>query len=118
MNRSAAAHAATLALATIFAAEGLLRLTRLEFHVLQFAVWGYPPWSVWAVSIGQVVGAALLLWRSTFPAGVALLGFISAAFVFTHVASGDGWVVLAPLALLAGLAGLAMLRRGQPGTLG
>ncbi|MEJ2513748.1 MAG: DoxX family protein [Gammaproteobacteria bacterium] len=118
MNRSAAAHAATLALATVFAADGLLRLTRLEFHILQFAVWGYPAWMVWAVSVGQVVGAALLLWRRTFPAGVALLGLISFGFVVTHVMSGDGWVVIFPVAMLAGLAGLAVLRRGQPGTLG
>ena len=81
-------------------------------HILRFAVWGYPAWAAWAVAIGQILGAVLLLWPRTFAAGAWLLAAISAGFVVTHLASGDGRVVLVPLAMLAGLAGLALARRG------
>jgi hypothetical protein len=103
--------AATAALALVFSVEGTLRLARIDFHILRFAVWGYPAWVTWAVSIGQVMGAALLLWPATFAAGAWLLAVISGGFVATHLVSGDGLVVLAPLAMLAGLAGLALARR-------
>jgi len=104
--------AATAALALVFSVEGTLRLARIDFHILRFAVWGYPAWAAWAVAIGQILGAVLLLWPRTFAAGAWLLAAISAGFVVTHLASGDGRVVLVPLAMLAGLAGLALARRG------
>jgi hypothetical protein len=115
LNRGLVVFAATLAMAVVFSIDGALRLARIEFHVLRFAVWGYPPWAVWAVSLGQILGAALLLWPRTFAAGAWLLAAISAGFVATHLASADGAVVTAPLAMLAGLGGLAAVRRMQGG---
>jgi hypothetical protein len=115
LNRAQVVFAATVVLAVVFSIEGTLRLARIDFHVLRFAVWGYPPWAVWAVSLGQILGAGLLLWPRTFAAGAWLLAAISAGFVATHVASGDGTVVFAPLAMLAGLGGLAAMRRVQEG---
>lgn len=103
--------AATAALALVFSVEGTLRLARIDFHILRFAVWGYPAWMAWAVSVGQILGAALLLWPGTFAVGAWMLAVIAGGFVFTHLASGDGLVVLTPLAMLAGLAGLAVARR-------
>ncbi len=103
--------AATAAVALVFSVEGTLRLARIDFHILRFAMWGYPAWLAWAVSVGQVLGAALLLWPGTFVAGAWMLAVISGGFVYTHLDSGDGLVVLAPMAMLAGLAGLAFVRR-------
>lgn len=106
---------ATAALALVFSLEGSLRLARLDFYVLRFAIWGYPPWMVWVVSLGEIAGAVMLLWRETFTMGAAILGLICAGLVTTHLASGDGRVVLVPLAMLAALAGLVALRRAAPG---
>ena len=111
MRKHVVVMAATAALALVFSVEGTLRLARIDFHILRFAVWGYPAWVAWAVSIGQVVGAAMLLWPATFAAGAWLLAAISGGFVVTHLVSGDGLVVLVPLAMLAGLGGLALARR-------
>ena len=111
MRKDILVMAATVAIALVFSVEGTLRLARIDFHILRFAVWGYPAWLAWTVSMGQILGAALLLWPGTFVVGAGLLAVISTGFVFTHLASGDGLVVLAPLAMLAGLAGLVLVRR-------
>lgn len=111
MRRDVVLLAATVAIALVFSVDGALRLARLEFHVLRFAVWGYPPWTVWAVSLAEIAGAFLLLWPGTFGAGVALLGSVAAGFAGTHIVHGDGAVVAVPLAMLAGVAGLALLAR-------
>lgn len=111
MNRGTVFLAATALVALVFSAEAALRLARLEFYVLRFAVLGYPPWMVWAVSLAQMAGAAMLLWPGTFRAGVSILGVVSAGFLVTHLANGDGGAVWAPLAMLCGLAGLVVMRR-------
>lgn len=102
---------AAAALALVFSVDGALRLARLEFHVLRFAVWGYPPWTVWAVSLAQIGGAFLLLWPRTFAVGAWLLALVSAGFVLTHLVHADGAVILVPVAMLGGVAGLAAMRR-------
>lgn len=104
-------HVAALAIASIFVARALLRLWHPEFNVLRFAVLGWPPWAVWAISAAELVGAVLLLKPSTFRLGVALLAAVSGAFLVTYARIGVPEAGLGSAGLLAALGGLYLLRR-------
>lgn len=88
MIRLAPLQWATLAIAAAFTARAVLRLLQLEFNVLHFAVLGWPPWSVWAVSVAELVGVALLLSARSFLAGAAILAISAGAFVVTYAYAG------------------------------
>lgn len=111
MKRLPLLQLAIIVMASIFAARGVLRLARLEFNVLHFAVLGWPAWAVWAISAAELAGALLLLRRATFPAGAALLGLVAGAFVFAYLRAGAPLEALGPGGLLLALAGIALLRR-------
>lgn len=101
---------ATLAVASVFVARAVLRLVHPEFNVLRFAVLGWPPWAVWAVSAAELAGAALLAGAASFRAGAALLGLVAAAFVWTYARLGVPEAGLGSAGLLAALIGLALWR--------
>jgi len=88
MIRLPALQWATLALAAAFAARALLRLFQADFHVLHFAVLGWPPWAVWVVSAAELAGAMLLLRPRTFVAGAAVLAAVTGAFVAVYARAG------------------------------
>lgn len=104
---------ATMLVASIFVARAALRLLQPEFNILRFAVLGWPPWAVWAVSIAEILGAVLLLRDETFRAGAALLGIVSAAFLWAYASVGVPAAGLGSAGMLAALIGLAVLRRGR-----
>lgn len=107
---------ATLVVAAIFVARAALRLAQPEFNVLRFAVLGWPPWAVWAVSAAELMGAALLLWAATFRAGALLLAAVTAAFLFAYVRIGVPEAGMGAGGMLMALAGLVLLqRRGRTG---
>ncbi len=100
----------TLAIAAVFVARALLRMVQPEFNVLRFAVLGWPPWSVWAVSFAEVVGAALLVQAVTFRIGALLLAAVAGAFLVTYLRSGAPEAGLGSAGMLLALAGLVLLR--------
>lgn len=102
---------ATFAIALIFAAHGALRLSHPEFNILRFAVLGWPPWSVWAVSIAEIAGAILLLRAGSFHVGAAVLAMVSGAFLLTYAHIGVPEAGAGSAGMLVALAGLALLRR-------
>lgn len=102
---------ATLAVAAIFVARAALRLAQPEFNVLRFAVLGWPPWAVWAVSAAELAGAALLLWAATFRLGALLLASVAGAFLLAYVRAGVPEAGMGAGGLLVALAGLVLLRR-------
>ncbi|NGX17256.1 hypothetical protein [Wenzhouxiangella sp. XN24] len=85
MIRLPAVQWATLALAAAFAARALLRVFQADFHVLHFAVLGWPPWAVWAISLAELGGAVLLLRPATFFPGAVVLAGVTGAFVAVYV---------------------------------
>ena len=101
---------ATLAIAAVFVARALLRMVQPEFNVLRFAVIGWPPWSVWAVSFAEVVGAALLVQAATFRTGALLLAAVAAAFLVTYLRIGVPAAGLGSAGMLLALVGLVLLR--------
>jgi hypothetical protein len=111
MIRIPALQLAAVVVASIFAARAVLRLARLEFYVLHFAVLGWPAWAVWALSAAELAGALLLLRRATFLPGAALLALAAGSFVFAYLRAGAPMEALGPGGLLLALAGLAFLRR-------
>lgn len=105
----------TAIFASIFAARAALRLVHHEFYVLQFAVLAWPAWMVWSFSVAELAGALLLLRRATFRWGALVLGLVAGAFTIAYLRTGAPLEALGPGGLLLGLAGLAFLRRLQPG---
>lgn len=110
MIRVSAQQFAVLAIAAIFVARAALRLAQPEFNVLRFAVLGWAPWAVWAVSAAEIVGAALLMRAATFHLGALALAGVAGLFVVTYMRMGVPEAGLGAAGLLAALAGLALLR--------
>jgi hypothetical protein len=111
VTRLTAVQFATVAVALGFVAQAALRLAQPEFNILRFAVLGWPPWSVWAVSAAELFGAAMLLRAGSFQFGALLLAIVAASFVWTYARigvpeAGMGWG-----GMLVALAGLVLLRR-------
>lgn len=104
-------HAAVLAIASIFVARALLRLWHPEFNILRFAVLGWAPWAVWAISAAELSGALLLLRTSTFRLGLAVLAVVSGAFLVTYARLGVPAAGLGSAGLLAALGGLYLLHQ-------
>jgi hypothetical protein len=104
---------ATLAIAAIFVARAMLRLTHPEFNILRFAVLGWPAWALWVVSAAELAGAALLLRAGSFRFGAWLLTAVAAAFLVTYFRIGVPTAGLGSAGLLAALLGLAILRRDR-----
>lgn len=102
---------ATVVIASIFAARALLRLLHPEFNILRFAVLGWPPWTLWAVSATELVGALLLLSAATFRIGALALATVAGAFLLTYARLGVPEAGLGSAGMLMALAGLAWLRR-------
>lgn len=102
---------AILAVAAVFVAHAALRLVQPEFNILRFAVLGWPPWSVWAVSAAELAGAALLLRVATFRYGALVLAAVSLLFLATYVRIGVPEAGMAPAGMLVALAGVALWRR-------
>lgn len=111
MIRLAPLQWATLAIAAAFTARAVLRLLQLEFNVLHFAVLGWPPWSVWAVSAAELAGVALLLSSRSFAVGAAILAVSAGAFVVTYAQAGAPEDGLGAAGLVLALAVLAATRR-------
>lgn len=107
-------HLATLLLASVFVAQAVLRLVQLEFNILRFAVLGWPAWAVWAVSAAELLGAAALLYRPSFAPGAALLALVCIAFAWTYASLGVPEAATQPLALVAAIIGLTILRVLRP----
>jgi hypothetical protein len=102
---------ATLAIASVFVAQAALRLVQPELNVLRFAVLGWPPWAVWAVSAAELIGAALLVRADSFRLGALVLAAVAGAFVFTYARAGAPGAGLGWGGLLVALLALAWLRR-------
>ncbi|MFU8894788.1 MAG: hypothetical protein ACNA8J_00225 [Gammaproteobacteria bacterium] len=102
---------AVLAIASVFVARALLRLWHPEFNILRFAVLGWAPWTVWAISAAELLGAVLLLKTPTFRLGVAVLAAVSGAFLVTYARIGVPEAGLGSAGLLAALGGLYLLRQ-------
>lgn len=102
---------AVLAIASIFVARAALRLLQPEFNILRFAVLGWAPWAIWAVSVAEIVGAALLVRATTFRLGALVLAAVAGLFLAAYLRIGVPAAGLGAGGLLAALAGLVLLRR-------
>lgn len=116
MNRATLAPALTLLAALVFTGRASWRLGTYEFSVLQFAVLGLPAWSVPLLSVVELGGALLLLWRRSFEGGLVLL--LGALATLAVVALAAGYLPVTAGLLATCLLVLAVIRRGLPGPLG
>lgn len=105
---------ATLLLASVFVAQAVLRIAQLEFNILRFAVIGWPAWAVWVVAATELLGALALLQRASFKAGAVLLALVCIAFAWTYASLGVPEAAYRPVALVAAIIGLTMLRAIRP----
>jgi hypothetical protein len=102
---------AVIVIAAIFVARAALRLAQPEFNILRFAVLGWPPWSMWAISVAELIGAALLFHVATFRYGVLVLATVSLLFLATYMRIGVPEAGMASAGMLVALAGVALWRR-------
>jgi len=99
-----------------FAASGLSKLAAAEVPSIEFAIWGYPAWSLYVVGAMEVLGAAAIWHRRTLRMGLVLLGLVVVAATLTHVRF-DEWTALdRPAAFAAMLAYIAMHKWPDAGT--
>lgn len=102
---------ATLLVASMWVAQALLRMLHAEFNILRFAVLGWPPWAVWAISAAEIAGALMLLHPRSFTWGAALLALVAGMFLRTYAGMDAIRAGYGHGGLLAAVAGLALLRR-------
>jgi putative oxidoreductase len=88
-------------LAFFFAMMGLPKVLGLGGWAGRFAAWGYPPWFVIVVGVGEIGGAVLLLIPPLATPGAAGLSVIMLAAVATHLLHGESARVVVPLTLIA-----------------
>lgn len=75
--------------AALFAVGGVFKLAGAEQMVEAFAGYGFPPWFMTLVGLGELGGAIVLLVpQIAFIGGLGLMGIAGGAFI-THMASGD-----------------------------
>ncbi len=87
-------------LALFFVAMGLPKMLGLGGWAGRFAAWGYPPWFVVVVGVGEIGGAVMLLVPQLARPGAAGLSVIMLGAVATHLLYGEHARIVVPLILL------------------
>jgi len=98
-------------LALFFALMGLPKVLGQGGWAGRFAAWGYPPWLVVLVGVGELGGAVLLLIPPLATLGAIGLAVIMLGAVATHLLHGETARVALPLALFAFLTLVAWVQR-------
>ena len=98
-------------LALFFVAMGLPKILGLGGWAGRFAAWGYPPWFVVLVGVGEIGGALMLLIPPWARAGATGLTAIMIGAVATHLRYREPARVVVPLVLIALLMLVAWRRR-------
>ena len=98
-------------LALLFVRTGLQKMLGLGGWPGRFAAWGYAPWFVVLVGVGEIGGAVMLLIPSLATPGAAGLSVIMLGAVATHLRYGEHARVVVPLILLTLLMLVAWARR-------
>lgn len=114
MIRIPALRFATLLVASLWVAVALLRMLHAEFNILRFAVLGWPPWAVWAISATEIAGALMLLHPRSFAWGATFLGLVAGLFLWTYAGMNAIQAGYGHAGLLAAVVGLAVLRHLKP----
>jgi putative oxidoreductase len=110
---SIAVWAISVVLALFFMAMGLPKILGSGGWPGRFAAWGYPPWFVALVGVGEIGSAVMLLFPSRAWAGAAVLSVIMFGAVATHLRYGEHMRVVVPLVLLTLLTLVAWVRRNR-----
>lgn len=95
-------------LAVIFMLTGATKVIGLPMMADQFAGWGYPLWFMYAVGIGELAGAGLLVPFNTRRFGAFLIGIVMVGAVATHIRASE--FALTPVPLVVLLIALWLLR--------
>lgn len=123
--RSSVAAILRLLIAALFVGAGVLKLAGAEPMVAVFATLGAGQWLRYAVGVGELLGALMLLTRRLAGAGAVLLSGIMVGAVATQVEIGapvrmfslGGMTItaspIAPAVVLTVLLGIAWTRRSD-----
>lgn len=96
-------------LTAVFLVAGMINLSGRGTVKADFARWGYPAGFNLVCGGLELVGTALLLWSSTRPWGLALLGAIMAGAIFSLLHNREPLSHLAPALGIATLLALAAI---------
>ncbi len=72
-------------LSVAFVSSGLPKLMNEEVAAIEFAVWGFPQWSLYVVGGTELLGALAILHRRTLRWGVILLALVICGGIATHL---------------------------------
>ena len=99
-------------LAALFAAAGVVNLTRPGAAKRDFARWGYPAWFQLLCGALELFSAALLFGQQTRDLGLTLAGAIMIGAIFTLVRNREPLRHLAPALIFSALIVVAVAVRG------
>src|ERR1041385_1948313 len=83
--RFAATWIPTAMLTYVFVAQGLNKFSTTSGWFLAFRHWGYPDWFRMLVSVIEIAGGLLVLWRRSAPIGATLILCVMLGAMGTHV---------------------------------
>lgn len=75
----------SLLLSVAFVSSALPKLMNEEVAAIEFAVWGFPHWSLYVVGGIELLGALAILNRRTLRWGLVLLAAVTCGGIATHV---------------------------------
>jgi uncharacterized membrane protein YphA (DoxX/SURF4 family) len=100
-----------------FLSSGVPKLMNAEVPAIEFAVWGYPHWTLYVVGLMEVLGALAILRRSTAAWGFSMLAAVVLGGLLTHIRFQEWQALHQALAFAVVLAAAAWWRLGQSGRL-
>jgi putative oxidoreductase len=98
-------------LSVAFVSSGLPKLMNEEVAAIEFAVWGFPHWSLYVVGGIELLGALAILHRRTQRWGLVLLAAVICGGIATHVNFGEWEALQQSLAFSVILAAVAFWPR-------
>jgi uncharacterized membrane protein YphA (DoxX/SURF4 family) len=93
-----------------FAVSGFSKLAGAEVPTIEFAIWGYPAWSLYAVGAMEVIGAAAIWSARALRFGLLLLGLVVIAATITHIRFEEWTALNRPAAFAVMLSYIAVHR--------
>jgi hypothetical protein len=100
----------TFALAVVYIMAGVPKLGEIGPVMNKFAEYGYSQDFMWLIGALEMAGAVLLLFRRTAWLAASGLSIIAGGSVYTHLAAGEYFAMLFPLACFAGLVWISFER--------
>jgi len=100
----------TIVLSVVYLMAGITKLGEAGLAINMFTEYGYSQDFMWVIGALEMAGAILLLFKRTAWLSASGLSIIAGGSIYTHVAAGEYFAMLFPLAAFAGLVWISFER--------